>query len=417
MTTRKTMNVSLTPELERSVAEQVASGRYRTASEVVRAALRLLEKEEKGELPTGPGPVREVEEGRVVPAEEHKPGEQKAAEAEVEDFRKDLGPFVVAAETTRMPMVFADAKQDGKPIIFANDSFLALTGYSREEVLGQNFNFLMARGADAEAVARIEAAFESSPDDDPEIRYRRNDGSVFWASVFVSPVRDDGGDVVQHFASFANLTKHQQEQERLRFLLGELNHRTQNALTTVLALAKQTLRGMADEEVMDVFEGRILALSKAHGLLGRDSSGRVSLRDIIGEILQPFGLNDGRVGRFSVEGDDVRLQPKESLTLAMVFHELATNAMKHGALSDGAAGQVGIAWRVESVPQGDCMRLRWQESGGPPVTPPSRKGFGARLIERGLAQELNGEVRLDYEPTGVVCEIVMPCPRVRADEP
>jgi PAS domain-containing protein len=74
----------------------------------------------------------------VVPAEENKPAEQKAAEAEVEDFRKDLGPFVVAAETTRMPMVFADAKQAGKPIIFANDSFLALTGYSREEVLGQN---------------------------------------------------------------------------------------------------------------------------------------------------------------------------------------------------------------------------------------------------------------------------------------
>lgn len=344
----------------------------------------------------------------MTPNEANKSGKQEAAEAEVEDFRKDLGPFVVAAETTRMAMVFADAKEDGRPIIFANDSFLALTGYAREEVLGQRFNFLMARGADAEAVARIEAAFEGSPDDDPEIRYRRNDGSVFWASLFISPVRDDGGDVVQYFASFVNLTKHRQEQERLRFLLGELNHRTQNTLATVLAIAKQTLRGMADEEVIDVLEGRILALSKAHGLLGRESWGGVSLRDVIGEILQPFGLAEGRVARFSVEGDDVRLQPKATLTLAMVFHELATNAVKHGALSDGAAGQIGIAWRVENVPQGDRMRLRWRESGGPPVTPPSRKGFGARLIERGLAQELNGEVRLDYEPAGVVCEIVMP---------
>lgn len=343
-----------------------------------------------------------------MPDEENKSGAQKAAEAEVEGFRKDLGPFVVAAELTRMPMVFADAKVDGKPIIFANDSFLALTGCAREEVLGQSFNFLMARGADAEAVARIEAAFEGSPDGDPEIRYRRNDGSVFWASVFVGPVRDDGGDVVQHFASFVDLTRHRQEQERLRFLLGELNHRTQNTLATVLAIAGQTLRGMADEGLIDVFERRILALSKAHGLLGRESWDGVSLRDVIGETLQPFGLNDGRVADFSVEGDDVRLQPKASLTLAMVFHELATNAVKHGALSNRPAGQIGIAWRVETVLQGDRMRLRWQESGGPPVTPPGRKGFGSRLIERGLAQELNGEVRLDYQPAGVVCEIVMP---------
>ena len=189
-----------------------------------------------------------------MPDEEDKSEDQKAAEAEVDVFRRDLGPFVVAAETTRMPMVFTDAKVDGEPIIFANDSFLALTGYAREEVLGRSFNFLMARGADAEALARIEAAFEGSPDGDPEIRYRRNDGSVFWASVFVSPVRDDAGDVVQHFASFVDLTRHRQEQERLRLLLGELNHRTQNTLATVLAIAGQTLRGMADEEVIDVFE-------------------------------------------------------------------------------------------------------------------------------------------------------------------
>ena len=343
-----------------------------------------------------------------MPGEENKSGAQKAAEAEVEGFRNVLGPFVVAAETTRMAMVFMDAKEDGKPIIFVNDSFLALTGYAQEEVLGQSFDFLIAPGAKAEEVAQIEAAFEGSADSDPEIRCRRNDGSVFWASIFISPVRDESGDVVQHFASFVNLTKHRQERERLRFLLDELNHRTQNTLATVLAIAGQTLRGMADEEVINVFEGRILALSKAHGLLGRENWDGIGLHDVINEILQPFGLNDSRAARFSVTGDDIRLQPKASLTLAMVFHELATNAVKHGALSNGAAGRIDIAWQVESVPQGDQMRLRWRESGGPPVTPPSHKGYGSRLIERGLAQELNGEVRLDYEPAGVVCEIVMP---------
>ena len=234
---------------------------------------------------------------------------------------------------------------------------------------------------------------------------------MFWAAIFISPVRDESGDVVQHFASFVDLTKQKKEEDHLRFLLDELNHRTQNMLATVQAIAVQTLRGATDEDVIDAFEGRILALSKAHSLLGRENWDRVGLCDVIDQILQPFGLNAPRRSRLSVEGDHVRLQPKTVLTLAMVFHELAINAAKHGALSNDAAGQIDIAWQVEPAPQGDRMRLRWQESGGPPVTPPGRKGFGSRLIEGGLAQELDGEVRLDYEPAGVVCQIVLPVPR------
>jgi PAS domain S-box-containing protein len=337
---------------------------------------------------------------------------QKVAEAEVERFRKDLGPFVVAAETTRMAMVFANAKEPGNPIVFANDSFLALTRCGREEVLGQSFNFLMAQGAAPDALAAVEAVFNDSGGSDPQIRYRRKDDSVFWATVFVSPVRDVGGDVVQHFASFMDITKHKEEEDRLRFLLDELNHRTQNTLATVLGIATQTLHGVADLEVVNTFEARILALSKAHSLLGRRNWNEVGLRNVIDQILEPFGLHDHRVTRFSVAGDNVRLQSKAALTLAMVFHELATNAVKHGALSNDAAGQIHIAWQVEPNPQGsDRMRLRWLESGGPPVTSPIRKGFGSRLIERGLAKELDGEVSLDYELAGVVCQIVMPVPR------
>ena len=112
-----------------------------------------------------------------MPAEENKSGKQKGAEAEVESFRKDLGPFVVAAETTRMAMVFTDATKPDNPIIFANDSFLSLTGYNREEVLGKSFNFLMAYGADAEALARIKAEFEGSSSGGTDVIYHRKDGS------------------------------------------------------------------------------------------------------------------------------------------------------------------------------------------------------------------------------------------------
>ena len=118
-----------------------------------------------------------------MPKIENKSEEQKVAEAGVESFRKDLGPFVVAAETTAM--VFTDAKEPGHPIIFANDSFLSLTGYDREEVLGHRFSFLMARGADPKGVAQVEAAFAGGTDHGSEIRYRRKDGSMFWAAIFI----------------------------------------------------------------------------------------------------------------------------------------------------------------------------------------------------------------------------------------
>ena len=337
--------------------------------------------------------------------------EQKAAEAGVEAFSNDLGPFVVAAETTRMAMVFTDPRFAGNPIVFANDSFLKLTGYSRDEVLGQSFNFLMAQVASAETMRIMERLFqeEFGDGDDPEFRYQRKDGSFFWATLFVRQVQDPAGNVVQHFASFMDTTRHKKEEARLQFLLDELNHRTQNTLATVLAIAKQTLAGVADDDIIAVFEGRVLALSKAQGLLGHKSWDRVGLRLIIDRILEPFGLHDLRKQRFSTIGDDVQLQPKAALSLAMVFHELATNAAKYGALSVDA-GQVSVSWIKELSENGNIMRLIWEEKDGPTVAPPRHKGFGSRLMERGLAQELNGEVRLVYHPSGVSCHISMPLP-------
>jgi two-component sensor histidine kinase len=184
----------------------------------------------------------------------------------------------------------------------------------------------------------------------------------------------------------------------------------------VLAIAGQTLGGALAETVVDLFEGRILALSKAQSLLGRVNWDDVSLRDVIEQILEPFGLHDDQAARFSIRGNEVRLQPRALLTLAMVFHELATNSERYGALSDEDSGQIDITWQMEGTSRGEGMRLRWQESGGPPVTPPGRKGFGSRLIERGLAQELDGEGHLDYKPEGLVCQIVVPLLRAMDDE-
>lgn len=342
--------------------------------------------------------------------EGNKSEEQKGAEAEVDSFRRDLGPFVVAAETTRMAMVFTDAKEADNPVIFANDSFLSLTGFDREEVLGQSLNALMARGVDAAALAEVEAAFGGSCETDPEVHYRRKDGSEFWASLFISPVRDESGEIVQHFASLVDLTQHRQEQARCRMLIDELNHRVKNTLSTVQSVVGQALRKTTDPEaIRESVESRLFALSRSHDLLTREKWEGAGLGDLITKVLEPFEGIPGWASRVVAMGSNIRLSAKATLALGIAFHELAINAVTHGALSN-EVGSVVIRWTTEPRPEGDRLVVRWQEKDGPPVTPPSRKGLGSRVIERGLAHELDGKVDLEYPPDGVVCTINIPAP-------
>jgi PAS domain S-box-containing protein len=341
--------------------------------------------------------------------------EQKHAEAEVESFRKELGPFVVAAETTRMAMVFTDAKESSNPIIFANDAFLNLSGYDRDEVLGQSFNFLMARGAEPTALEQVEAAFGGRSESGSEIRYRRKDGSVFWAALFISPVRDGSGAVVQHFASFVDLTKHKQEQAKSIVMIDELNHRVKNTLSTVQSIVWQALRKASDPEVIrDSIESRLFALSRSHDLLTRENWESAGLLDLLKEAMEPFVVAGGRAERIVIAGNNIRISPKAALALGIAFHELATNAVKYGAFSN-EAGSIRIAWKIEPMPEDNRLVLHWHEKDGPPVTPPSRKGFGSQVIERGLALELDGTVHLDYRADGLVCTINVPAPRGAGD--
>ena len=336
--------------------------------------------------------------------------EQKTAEAEVESFRKDLGPFVVAAETTRMPMIFTDAKEPDNPIIFANDAFLSLSGYDREEVLGQSFNFLMARGTDEKACALIEAVFDGVFEGGAEIRYRRKDESVFWAALYISPVMDESGAVVQHFASFVDLTDHKQEQAQSAMMIDELNHRVKNTLSTVQSIVWQALRRPSDPEVIrDAIESRLFALSRSHDLLTRENWEGAGLLELINDAMEPFGVTNGRAERLVITGKNIRISPKSALALSVALHELATNAVKYGAFSN-EAGSILISWTIEPTLEGNRLILRWQEKDGPPVTAPSRKGFGSRVLERGLAYELQGTVNLDYPAGGVDCTINIPAP-------
>lgn len=327
----------------------------------------------------------------------------------MDEFRQDLGPFVVAAEKTRMPMIFTDATPP-HPVIFANDAFLELTGYEREEVLAKSFKSLLAAGCDPECMPLVEAAFRGECSREPEIHYKRKDGTEFWASMFVSPVCDESGTILQHFVSFGDLTKHREDNSRCKMLIDELNHRVKNTLSTVQSIVTQALRPPAEPAaIREAIESRLLALSRSHDLLTSANWEGAGLHDLVVTALHPFEVIAGRAQRFTIAGDNVRLSPKTTLSLAIALHELATNAVKYGAISNDA-GAIAIDWTVVPGSDGNRLVLRWRERDGPPVTTPTHRGFGSWVIERGLAHELGAKVALDYPEHGLACTIDLPAP-------
>ena len=199
-----------------------------------------------------------------------------------------------------------------------------------------------------------------------------------------------------------DITERKRGETHRDLLLQELDHRVKNTLASVQSMAVQTLHGSADPRAFyATFEARLLALARAHTLLAQEGWQGAGLRVLIETTFAPY--DDEARRRCSLSGEDIQLPSQTALALARGLHELATNAAKYGALSV-PTGRVAVSWRME----GDHLHLTWVESGGPPVKPPERRGFGSRLIEKGLALELSCEVGLDFDPAGLRCTIVVP---------
>ena len=183
------------------------------------------------------------------------------------------------------------------------------------------------------------------------------------------------------------------------FLIRELDHRAKNMLASVQAIAAQTLRSAASQEAfVEVFGARLQALSHAHEVLSRRSWKSASLRELADTALAPFTPVGG--GRLFVDGPDIGLQPEAAVALLLGVHELGANAAKYGALS-GETGSVHLSWSVDLAAEPRVLALTWVESGGSAVNPPTRRGMGSQLIERGLPRALGGTATLDFAPDGV----------------
>ena len=238
-----------------------------------------------------------------------------------------------------------------------------------------------------------------------EKRVERQDGSTHYL-MRILPYRTPDSAIEGSLITFVDVTSIVRAEQHQRLLVDELNHRVKNMLTVVISLATNTLRRATTlDGFQEAFLGRIHALTAAYALLSRDAWSPIPVGEILLEELKPFkeGTN------VTMTGPRVLLQPHAALALGMAVHELATNAIKYGALSV-PEGNVDVTWSASTVADGDRLVLKWVERNGPPVTPPTRRGLGMTLIERSFADDVDGEVEVDFAPEGVVATLNAPLP-------
>lgn len=243
------------------------------------------------------------------------------------------------------------------------------------------------------------------------VRLQRTPGGPLedvWLDFIYQPIRDDGGAVAGIFVQGHDVTDTVRAADRQKLMIDELNHRVKNTLATVQSIAMQTARHHPEPKgFAEAFQARLMSLSHTHDLLTRSHWEGADLR----AVLQHETDARGGPTRIVPNGPAVALDPAQALSVGMIFHELATNAGKYGALST-PDGRVFVDWSVADQ-RAPRLILNWREVGGPPVTPPERRGFGSRLIERNVSHDLAGEVALDYASDGFQAEISFPLDKGR----
>lgn len=219
-----------------------------------------------------------------------------------------------------------------------------------------------------------------------------------WFTFCYSPIRDEAGQVLGIIDTVMETTGKMEAERNGRLLNAELAHRMKNTLAMIAAIASQTFRSAETlEEAQSILSDRIATLGEAHSILTRSSWSSAPIRAVIDGALAPHRSD---IGTIRIEGPPLQLAADQAMTLALAANELATNAVKYGALSV-ETGEVAIRWSVGRPQSEDAFRFEWIESGGPAVIKPRRQGFGSRLVERVMAQKFQGEVELDYRPEGL----------------
>ena len=290
-----------------------------------------------------------------------------------------------------------------RTITSANPAAATTLGIAADELVGRKTSEFVIAASDRVTSEMLRRKLQDGGTTRYELQVRSASGDPLSVEINSGLTYDGGGEPVGVHVVGRDITERKRWENHQRLLVGELNHRVKNTLAIVQSLTHQTFRAASPpEESIRAFEGRLQALAAAHNLLTRENWEAAAMQDVIEGALRPFcsGL------RCTVAGPPVRIPPQTAVSLTLTMHELATNASKYGALSV-PDGRIAVRWTAE----GGRLVLEWAESGGPAVEPPTRSGFGTRMINRALAADLGGTVELSYAPDGVRCRIEAPLPQ------
>ena len=316
-----------------------------------------------------------------------------------------------AARTRRLAAVLEDSNDaitlqsfDGD-ILAWNKGAERMYGHGEADAVGRPITDLIAKSWAAEVEELLTLARQDELEPSFETRRVTRDGRELDVWLTLTVLHDEQGKPAFLATTERDITERKAHERSQQMLIDELNHRVRNTLAIVNAVASQSLALSSSLEAFgSAFQHRLQALAETHTLLSETQWTDIALEALIEQHLSPYGKQ--RAQAFTLSGPDIVLSPKKALTLGLVIHELATNAAKYGALSTDA-GQESVTWQLEEAGSERRLRLTWQERGGPPVQPPSRRGFGTQLIDHSLDHEFDGHAAVDYDRQGISCELIM----------
>jgi PAS domain S-box-containing protein len=279
-----------------------------------------------------------------------------------------------------------------------------LFGYSAEEMIGKSVTLLIPADRQDEEPSILARLRRGERIDHYETVRRRKDGSLVDISLTVSPIRDANGRVVGASKIARDITEHRRVIEQQDLMLGEMQHRVKNLAAVIDGLARQSQPDGEPvvKEFVTAFLGRVHALLSTGELVVTSSTRHADLRQVLEKVLRPF-IDPSKASPITIDGPPLALPENTCGALALATHELATNALKYGALK-AVSGKVTIKWSAQPDGDGSRVRLEWRETGGAPIsTKPKRQGFGTRVIRAAVSRERDGKTEHTLDSDGVLC--------------